>query len=325
LHEEEESYFASMTDVFIGLLFVFIIMLVFFAMRFQDATAAQQREASALKDAKESQEKVIKQLEEATAAREKAAERQNELVNDLTDSETARAAILRQMAGFLQQKGISVTVIENEGVLRLPEEILFSRSKWELNQKGLEAVKAVAEALDQVLPCYTMGLRSISDGCPQTKAKVEAIFIEGHADADPYRPPSPVEPRRATTAPQPGTSAWSPFSGNVAPQAEQRPASAPIQYPPRDNLDLSTLRATGTFRELLKAKQELTQYRSPAQKPILSVSGYGDHRQVDHAPGESPEQFKMRNRRIDLRVLMAAPRSEDAKNLERELNSELHR
>jgi flagellar motor protein MotB len=312
-----------MTDVFIGLLFVFIIMLVFFAMRFQDATAAQQKEASALKDAIESQEKVREQLEEATVAREKAAERQNELIDDLTDSETARTAILRQMAGFLQHKGISVTIVEDEGILRLPEEILFSRSKWELNQKGHEAVKAVAEALDQVLPCYTIGPRSTSKDCVKSKAKVEAIFIERHADADPYRPPSPTESRRPTTVPQ--SSVWSPFAGNGSPQAEQRPASVPTQYPPRDNLDLSTLRATGTFRELLKAKQELAEYQSPAQKPILSVSGYGSHRQVDHVLGETPEQFKMRNRRIDLRVLMATPRSEDAKNLERELDSELHR
>jgi chemotaxis protein MotB len=323
LHEEEESYFASMTDVFIGLLFIFIIMLVFFAMRFQDATAAQQKEAFALKDAIESQATVNKQLEEATAAREKAAERQNDLINDLTDSETARTAILRQMAGFLQQRGISVTIIENEGILRLPEEILFSRSKWELNQKGLEAVKTLADALDQVLPCYTMGLRSTSNGCPKNKAKVEAIFIEGHADADPYRPPSAIEPRRPAPAPQP--SVWSPFSGTASPQPEQRAAGVPTQYPPRDNLDLSTLRATGTFRELLKTKQELAQYQSPAQKPILSVSGYGEHRQVDHVAGETPEQFKMRNRRIDLRVLMATPRSEDAKNIERELNSESDR
>src|SRR5258708_33818028 len=38
---EEESYFVSMTDVFIGLLFIFIIMLMFFAMRFQEATQTQ--------------------------------------------------------------------------------------------------------------------------------------------------------------------------------------------------------------------------------------------------------------------------------------------
>ena len=41
--EHEESYFVSMTDVVIGLLFIFIIMLMFFAMRFQEATQDQKR------------------------------------------------------------------------------------------------------------------------------------------------------------------------------------------------------------------------------------------------------------------------------------------
>jgi chemotaxis protein MotB len=340
--EEEESYFASMTDVFIGLLFIFIIMLMFFSIRFQEATASQEKSAIQLKEATAAQEKsaiqlkeatatqeeVTKQLQEATESREKAARRQNELINDLTGPETARTAILNQMAGFLKQKGISVTVIQNEGILRLPEEILFSSSKWELNSKVLEAVRALAEALDQVLPCYTVGTRSRAEHCLTTKAKIGAIFIEGHADADPYRPPNLIEQRRPPSGvPQPST--WSPFRSeptatpNV--QVEPHRVNVASQFPPKDNLDLSTLRATGTFRELLRAKQELSQYMSPAQKPILSVSGYGGHRQVDTIPGETPDQYKKRNRRIDLRVLMATPRSEDARNMERDVNnSELH-
>jgi flagellar motor protein MotB len=226
------------------------------------------------------------------------------------------------MAMVLKQKGINVTVVENEGVLRLPEEILFSRSKWELNSKGAEAVKVLADALDQVLPCYTEGSRSKADRCPTTKAKVEAIFIEGHADSDPYRPPIAIEQRRPTSAPPPP---WSPFRSepNTIPNGQAEPhriGSVASQFPPRDNLDLSTLRATGTFRELLRAKQELAQYLSPSLKPILSVSGYGEHRQVEPVPGETLDQYKQRNRRIDLRVLMATPRSEDAKNMERALN-----
>jgi chemotaxis protein MotB len=232
--EEEESYFASMTDVFIGLLFIFIIMLMFFSIRFQEATASQEKSAIQLKEAtaaqeksaiqlkEETQEEVTKQLQEATESREKAARRQNELINDPTDSETARTAILNQMARILKQEGINVTVIQNEGILRLPEEILFSSSKWELNSKGLEAVKALAEALDQVLPCYTVGTRSRAEHCLTTKAKIEAIFIEGHADADPYRPPNLIEQRRPPSGvPQPST--WSPFrSEPVEPASSQR-------------------------------------------------------------------------------------------------------
>src|SRR5215510_15065161 len=92
--EEEESYFISMTDVIIGLLFVFIIMLMFFAMRFQEATQSQN---------------------EVT-------QKQNDLIEDLTESETARTDVLENIGSFLQKRGISVLIVKDEGILRLPEE-----------------------------------------------------------------------------------------------------------------------------------------------------------------------------------------------------------
>jgi flagellar motor protein MotB len=39
-HKEEESYFVSMTDMMVGLLFIFIIMLMYFALQFQATTKA---------------------------------------------------------------------------------------------------------------------------------------------------------------------------------------------------------------------------------------------------------------------------------------------
>ena len=79
------------------------------------------------------------------------------------------------------------------------------------------------------------------------------------------------------------------------------------------------MRATTTFRELRRVKQELSQYLSPHNTPVLSVSGYGEYRPLAPEPDESPEAYKQRNRRIDIRLLMSAPRSEDAKQLQRAL------
>lgn len=240
--DEEESYFISMTDVVIGLLFVFIIMLMFFAMRFHEA-----------------------------------AQRQTALTEDLTDAETDRGDILDTIGRFLQDQGVNVIIVKDEGILRLPEEILFEKSRAELNDKGRAAIQKLAQALDLVLPCYTLGTRSREHGCPATKAKVEAVFVEGHADSDPYRNPS-----------------------------------AGL----KDNLDLSAIRATSTFRELMKAQEGLRDYRNPNGTPVLSVSGYGEYRPI---AVENDDAGKQRNRRIDLRILMATPRSEDAKRMQRDL------
>ncbi|MEH2524189.1 MULTISPECIES: OmpA/MotB family protein [unclassified Bradyrhizobium] len=316
-HAEEESYFASMTDVFIGLLFIFIIMLMFFAMRFQEATQEQKEVNQTLADATEKQKEVTKQ--------------QKELIDDLTASEAARDELLQNIGSFLQSRGLNVTIIKDEGILRLPEEMLFAKSNWELSAKGVDAsrvVRSLAEALDQVLPCYTSGTRSRDESCPKTRSKIEAIYIEGHADADAYsarrRPVNPPGPVTNGSPPTPGV--FSIFRRDAPPApvpaapAESRPSAALLSAPPRDNLDLSTLRATSTFRELMRVKRELGLYLNPTGKPVLSVSGYGEYRPVTAEPGESAETFKQRNRRIDLRILMASPRSEDAKQIEQHLN-----
>jgi flagellar motor protein MotB len=106
-------------------------------------------------------------------------------------------------------------------------------------------------------------------GCPASRQHVDSIFIEGHTDSDP-----------------------------LAGQGLMR-----------DNLDLSVLRAANTYRALLTATPGLGQMRNhapgPVQaQPILSVSGYGADRPI--AAGDTPDA-KRRNRRIDLRFLMASP------------------
>jgi chemotaxis protein MotB len=312
--EDEESYFVSMTDVVIGLLFIFIIMLMFFAMRFQEATQEQK----------------------------KATEKQNVLIDDLSDAEKARSDLLEGMGKFLKDAGMHVIVVKNEGILRIPEEILFETSEWELNKKGSEAVQTVAKALDLVLPCYTVGPRSKTDGCPATKAKVEAIFIEGHADSRPFVPKQrrgpnttsnsalpPAEQRRGQAAmpnaflppaEQRGLFFRRPAVAEPTQSDQRRPVNVTVpREAPKDNLDLSALRATSTFRELLKVDPLLSEYRSPSNSRVLSVSGYGEYRPVAREEGESIDRYNQRNRRIDLRVLMATPKSEDVKQMQRDL------
>jgi outer membrane protein OmpA-like peptidoglycan-associated protein len=306
--EDEESYFASMTDVVIGLLFVFIIMLMFFAMRFQEATQKQ----------------------------DAVTEKQNALIEDLTDAEVARSNILESIGTHLRKEGINVIVVKDEGILRLPEEILFERSSWELKKAGASnALRSLANALDLVLPCYTAGSRSTQEKCPKTKAKVEAIFIEGHADSDAFHPnpPAPPPQRRPGGIPtQPDNlpaqtdsrSPLSQFLSPATPQDDQRRAPsisvARQAFPPKDNLDLSALRATSTFRELLSARQELSQYLSPNNKQVLSVSGYGEYRPLPKEPNENLERWKQRNRRIDIRILMVTPKSADAKQMQQDID-----
>jgi flagellar motor protein MotB len=314
-----------MTDVVIGLLFIFIIMLMFFAMRLQVATHEQKEE-----NQKQSEE--TQRQSEATNNLIKVTKKQTALIHDLTDAELARGDILEALEKSLKKEGVTVTVVRDEGILRLPEEILFDKSSSEIktNVRGVDPLKTLGKALDEVLPCYTAGPRS-KGNCSETKAKVEAIFIEGHTDSDQFRivarpvVPIPVgRPSQPSSTGQ-GTSLFSQSPVSNAPPAggERRSTIAMprTNVPPRDNLDLSALRATSTFRKLLKDKPELRDYQSPNGTPVLSVSGYGEGRQIPREPGESEERFKQRNRRIDLRILMASVKSEDAKRMQEDIDT----
>ncbi|WP_298688862.1 OmpA family protein [uncultured Sphingomonas sp.] len=227
--EEQESYFVSMADMMVGLLFVFIILLLYFALQFRQTT------------------------------------------HDLSSAEQSRAAILKRLDEQLRDHGLAVSIDTGSGVLRLPEDVLFDVGHAELTPRGRQAVAVLGQAMQQILPCYTYPRPAT--GCPATAQHVDAIFIEGHTDSDPMAGQGLI----------------------------------------RDNLDLSVIRATNTFRALVAEAPGLGEMRNQlpgqgAPQPILSVSGYGADRPVD--PSGTPDA-KRRNRRIDLRFLMATPQTRE--------------
>ena len=145
---EEEGYFVSMTDMMVGMLFIFIIMLMFFAMKFNEA-----------------------------------AEAKKEAVNALIGANDTRNSILDEIGKSLKLQGVSVVIDKENGILRLPESILFDVNKSDPTEQGSAALAKLAESLSTVLPCYTsLPGRKRPDNCPDSPHKIEAIFIEGHTD-----------------------------------------------------------------------------------------------------------------------------------------------
>jgi chemotaxis protein MotB len=81
----------------------------------------------------------------------------------------------------------------------------------------------------------------------------------------------------------------------------------------RDNWNLSTDRAVNTYRSLIGATPTLeavkdARARPHDPQPVLGVSGYGPTRPL---VAETSEAAKARNRRIDIRFLMATPDAAD--------------
>ncbi|MGN8000841.1 OmpA/MotB family protein [Sphingomonas sp. 22176] len=229
---EEENYFISMTDMMVGLVFIFIVLLMYFALQFRDVT------------------------------------------EQLSGADKTRTEILKQLEQTLKSKGVQVTIDTQNGVLRLPDAILFDSARAELKPAGQVAIGHLAEALNDVLPCYTdlPDPKTVRPArCPDTPHRIESLYIEGHTD--------------------------------------DVPLTAGFQF--KDNWDLSVVRATNTYRALVGMSSELGD-RCARKKgecdPILSVSGYGPKRPVMDMRG-TPDERRQRDRRIDLRILMVTPDS----------------
>lgn len=76
--------------------------------------------------------------------------------------------------------------------------------------------------------------------------------------------------------------------------------------PDNTNLILSTSRANETFFAMTARQPTLVDYRNSRSQPVLSVAGYGEMRPV---VSNDTVEGKATNRRIDLRIIMYAPRS----------------
>jgi flagellar motor protein MotB len=164
--EAEESYFVSMTDVMVGLLFIFIIMLMAFALILKD----EQAETEATR---------TEVLESVKAVQQE--------VSRLRGLENERTEMLRDIESRLAKRGIEVILRKGSGVLQLPDELLFESNERTLDSEGRAAVGHLADVLDTVLPCYTQVPNALQTkaACPEeatSRLRLEAVFIEGHTD-----------------------------------------------------------------------------------------------------------------------------------------------
>jgi chemotaxis protein MotB len=243
--DEEESYFVSMTDLMVGMLFVFIILLMSFALNYRVAETVK-----------------------------------NTTVKNLTSAQKARAEMLRDIRNYLKSHGIQVRIDEQNGILRLPEEILFAKAKAHLSEQGEIKIKHVADALSKVLPCYAREqIGHISNGCSKFPGvRLEAVFIEGHTDSDKF-----------------------------------------VKEARRDNWLLSAERSINTYKAIIAQNYNLEKILNSRSEQVLSVSSYGPNRPTSRKESQTVEDYKKANRRIDLRFLMETPRPEVVPEIERRI------
>lgn len=253
-HSEDESYFVSMTDLMVGMLFVFIIILMAFALNLR-------KQASDL----------------------------DNTIDDLTAARETRAVLLHDIKRSLELQGVTVDVDVNNGILRLPERLLFQSGAYRIRDDGRAALRHLADVLAGVLPCFATMVEPIPPPtCPVNKGgRLEAVYIEGHTDNVP-----------------------------IYTYAGAKIAS---------NWELSAARAIAVYDILLGFQPILGALRNDdtaehAGQMLIGVSGYGEHRPAVPNVNETARAL---NRRIDLRFLMATPSREKLDAVDRSVGRKI--
>jgi chemotaxis protein MotB len=290
--EGEESYFVSMTDIMVGMLFVFIILLMYFVFRIQN-TSEPVVPLSAYRSLIEERDNLLNLLHTARYRVNELEEEnrrlnQNPLEKYLQQADAARESILMDLQRSMRNvPGINdgdVKVIAEQGILRLSGDMLFPRGASNIvpGTPSDNAVKALSSALAKVLPCFTFGPASNpTKVCNPNAVFIDAVFVEGHTD----------------NAPIVGL-----LEGSI-----------------KDNLSLSARRAINTVQSIYLDQPRLERMFSisPSQEgrelgkgtsPVVNVAAFGDTRPA--FPNDT-EDGKRMNRRIDLRLLMYSPRTEN--------------
>ena len=104
----------------------------------------------------------------------------------LVSAKDTRDQILEDIRARLEERGIRVIVDNENGILRLPEELLFSKNRADITEQGRDKAAHVASAMSIVLPCYA-GESAPPDCKPSPGGRLETVLVEGHTDSDPVK------------------------------------------------------------------------------------------------------------------------------------------
>jgi flagellar motor protein MotB len=280
--DEEGNYLVSVSDLMVGMLFIFIIILMAFALNFRiaedDATSIQwhltrERDEVGREMRRLAVERDLLAIHRDTLAeeRDRLAEERDELgaVTDyLLRNDRIRNDMLATVQFLLRERRVEVSLDPENGILRLPESLLFDSARAVLRPEGARTLRELAAVLARSLPCYSRAPRVQQSDCPiAPKPLLEAVLVEGHTDTVPI-----------------STSEFA------------------------DNWQLASARAINTYKALLSYESSLAQLKNARGEDLLGVSAYEAHRPVSLEPTADGRRL---NRRIDLRFLIAAPPADE--------------
>jgi len=170
--EEGENYFVSMTDMMVGVLFIFIIMLMIFALDFRTKTDVQDNAIDVAREVGRRLDDLQKDVKAEIATMDR--------------SQETRRKLLTTLKSELKVDGMDVHIDEANGVLRLTEAaVQFETSQSILLDRYKFNVGKIARVLERVIPDYVACRIAAGQNRCRTgfDSSIETIFVEGHTDS----------------------------------------------------------------------------------------------------------------------------------------------
>jgi flagellar motor protein MotB len=197
----------------VSFLFIVIILLAFFASQFNDEDKVprsqldemrNQRDAALtdlvaanteikrllalLNEMQEQRDGALKKLTEANKEIQRLLklQKRDPLEAYIARAAAARLKILEDLRASLliDFPNMMIEISAESDALRFQGEGLFETGRSDLKPEPRQIVETIAERLDTILPCYTLGpASSWGRGCNPGHAIIEAVQIEGHTDS----------------------------------------------------------------------------------------------------------------------------------------------
>ena len=294
-NNQQNTYFLSMTDLMVGVLFIFLIIIFYFVLNltkhaeildfyeknkdkietFKNLEERNKELEIENKKLKDQNASLIEQLGNAQRKIKFLENYKSKVQNVIIAVNDTKIELLETIQSQLLALDFKVDIDKTNGIIRLPQEGMFETADHNLTEEGKNNIIKLSNILGDILPCYSNTSKSelilTSFKCKKiSKYKLNAVFIEGHADERP-------------------------FSSRYI----------------KDNLELSTKRALSAYSEILKNKR-IENLKNNNNQFLLSVSGYGAKRTLPCL--SSKTECYAKDRRIDLRFIME-PAEETLKDL----------
>ena len=183
IEEEDESYYMSMTDLMVGVLLIFILLMIYYALQMKleaDIPKSVHQEVIDERDnLRQENRRLRKYISIYAKINKKIVKSKIEILNNLKNA--------------LSEKGFDEVEINNQyGVLSMPVDLLFrsGRSTFDPNNPRINiALEALADAIFKYSLYYTKNeyIENDQSFCETEFICIDNIYIEGHADNDPVK------------------------------------------------------------------------------------------------------------------------------------------